>query len=145
MRQKYTICSSVTQCYSFLCLPVSTALSLLKRRWNLTYLILFLSRSVPLMGTTSHNHSHTHSDCSDQGSWYVSYRFGEIAMFDITLFLTLSVIALIGLVITSITLHHLRLDIDKWGGKVLYKTVLILYTSFPDIVSTAGTLVVITV
>ena len=66
-------------------------------------------------------------------------------MFDITLFLTLSVIALIGLVITSITLHHLRLDIDKWGGKVLYKTVLILYTSFPDIVSTAGTLVVITV
>ena len=57
----------------------------------------------------------------------VSYRFGEIAMFDITLFLTLSAIALIGLIITSITLHHLRLDIDNWGEKVL-KTVLILYS-----------------
>ena len=54
-------------------------------------------------------------------------------MFDITLFLTLSALALIGLTITSITLHHLRLDIDQWGDKVL-KTVLILYTSFPDIV-----------
>ena len=63
----------------------------------------------------------------------VSYRFGESAMFDITLFLTLSAIALIGLIITSISLHHLRLDIDKWGDKVL-KTVLILYTSFPDII-----------
>ena len=50
-------------------------------------------------------------------------------MFDITLFLTLSAIALIGLVITSITLHHLRLDIDKWGGQVL-KTVLILYSVY---------------
>ena len=63
----------------------------------------------------------------------VSYRFGEIAMFDVTLFLTLSALALIGLTITSITLHHLRLDIDKWGDKVL-EAVLILYTSFPDIV-----------
>ena len=54
-------------------------------------------------------------------------------MFDITLCLALSAIALIGLIITSITLHHLRLDIDKWGDKVL-KTVLILYTSFPDII-----------
>ena len=45
-------------------------------------------------------------------------------MFDITLFLTLSALALIGLTITSITLHHLRLDIDQWGDKVL-KTVLI--------------------
>ena len=63
----------------------------------------------------------------------VSYRFGEIAMFDITLCLALSAIALIGLIITSITLHHLRLDIDKWVDKVL-KTVLILHTSFPDII-----------
>ena len=63
----------------------------------------------------------------------VSCRLGEIAMFEITLFLTLSVFALIGLIITCITLHHFRSDIDKWGDKVP-KTVLILYTSFPDIV-----------
>ena len=65
----------------------------------------------------------------------VSCRLGEIAMFDITLFLTLSALVLIGLTITSITLHHLRLDIDKWGDKVL-EAVLILYTSFPDIIET---------
>ena len=65
----------------------------------------------------------------------VSCRLGEIVMFDITLILTLSVFALIGLTITSITLHHFRSDIDKWGDKVL-EAVLILYTSFPDIIET---------
>ena len=56
----------------------------------------------------------------------VSCRLGEIAMFDITLFLTLSALVLIGLTITSTTLHHFRLDIDKWGDKVI-KTVLTLH------------------
>ena len=65
----------------------------------------------------------------------VSCRLGEIAMFEITLFLTLSVFALIGLIITCITLHHFRSDIDKWGDKLI-KTVLILYTSFADIIQT---------
>ena len=63
----------------------------------------------------------------------VSCRLGEIAMFDITLFLTLSGLALIGLTITSTTLHHFRLDIDKWGDKVI-KTVLTLHTFFADII-----------
>ena len=49
-------------------------------------------------------------------------------MFDVTLFLTLSALALIGLIITSITLHHLRLDIDKLGTKCLKQS---LYCTLP--------------